>query len=69
MSFGNLARALTLLLVAASATGCCQAIGTACDCINCLTSGPRLPGALGQAQLAQAREIAAPTVQRASMRY
>ncbi|OGQ13297.1 MAG: hypothetical protein A2138_28010 [Deltaproteobacteria bacterium RBG_16_71_12] len=62
-----LSRALALFLVAASASGCCQAIGTICDCANCLLSGPRLPGAAPEPT--PTHEAKAPAARPTSMRY
>lgn len=69
MSTWLISRALALFLVAASASGCCQAIGTICDCANCLLSGPRLPGAAPPAEPVPTYEAKAPAARPTSMRY
>ncbi len=69
MSSRLFSRALVLFLVAASASGCCQAIGTICDCANCLLSGPRLPGAAPQPEPTPTYEAKAPAARPTSMSY
>ncbi|MBI1945539.1 MAG: hypothetical protein HYS27_07575 [Deltaproteobacteria bacterium] len=69
MSPRTLARALALFLVAASASGCCQALNTFCSCADCLLSGPRLPGAVPQRDEPPLREAKAPAPHAASMGY
>ncbi|MCC7070718.1 MAG: hypothetical protein IT383_05310 [Deltaproteobacteria bacterium] len=38
-----LLRVIVLAHVALSASGCCAVLEGVCDCVSCLTNGPRLP--------------------------
>lgn len=68
-------RALAVVFVAAVCTGCCQLLTVPCDCINCLLSGPSIPGFLvKQDGLMQAHPEAQPNAMprgavQASMAY
>ncbi len=62
----SFARITALVVTAITATSCCTAFNTACDCVSCLISGPRLPFAtasdvaVGEVAPAEATSTSAP---------